>query len=251
MRRVYTDGFLLDRSDIAKDCATESAKLCSAMRTNFTDAGRDKTVLVDLTRWASVDPPSIGNGINFANVRYAVRCGGRSADRLHRARAPKSQPGNSYSRITYRLDYRSPVGSVNRMRRSPRSTLSVGGGLELLLDTYSLAAARLRLQEVILIFTGDDGEGKSPLLSTLGRSLWGFGHGDASSPMLLIEGEFRKQGHLYQKPRRVAFDGSNSSPGFVEEAFKLFAHEGLFGCARTARLRNATHLGLTTERPGT
>ena len=184
MPKVDIDGCLLGSSENAKDWATESAKLCSSMCRNFTDPGTDKTALVNFTTWASVDPPSVENGINFANVCYAVRCGGRSADLFLCARTPKSPSNNSYTRVLSRLDYRNPVDSVNRLRRFLRTTLSGTDGLELLLAMYSLVAAGIRLPEVMLIFAGEGGEGESLLLSTprcMGFRTWRRVLVDASS----------------------------------------------------------------------
>ena len=132
---------------------------------NFADPGRDREALGDFARWASVDPPSVENGINSANVFYAVRCGGRSTDPFACERTPKSPFNNTYARVVARLDYRHSVDSVNRMRRFLCATLSGEDGLELFLAMYSLVAAGLSLPEVILILVGMGAKGNPPCFS--------------------------------------------------------------------------------------
>ena len=92
---VDIDGLLPGRVSKSNDTALASAKPCATTREKSAGRGRDRNAIGDFTRWASVGPPSVENSINFANSRYAVRCGGSSTDLSVCERAPKSPTDNS------------------------------------------------------------------------------------------------------------------------------------------------------------
>ena len=139
---------------------------------------------------------------------------------------------NSHASLPASISFTHSATHVRRMHRFIATTLAGTDGLRLLLSTYALVAAGVRLPEVMLFFACEGGEGGSLLLSTLGRAVWGSGHSEASGAMMQAEEEFRKQGHLYRKLRWMSFDESKPSTGLSEEIFKLFCSGGMLALRR-------------------
>ena len=161
-------------------------------------------------------------GANFENAYYEVHAPVSTAAPMVCARKRKSPLNNSYASLTSSISFAHSAVHVRRMHRFIATTLAGTDGIRLLLSMYAIVAAGVRLPEVILFFLGEGGEGKSLLLSTLGRDFWGPGRSEASGAMLQTEGEFRRQGHLYRKLRRMSFGESKPTAGISGEISKLF-----------------------------
>ena len=90
----------------------------------------------------------------------------------------------------------------------------------------SLVAAGVRLPEIILIFVGPGGEGKTLLLCDLMRAVWCSGRAVAPPSILQTAEEFRKQGHLYRGMRWVSVGESKNAKRIEGDVFKIFVSGG-------------------------
>ena len=192
----------------------EVVKLCAAMFKNFVDPGRDRVVLSNFLKWASEPMPARQAGVNFNNRYYEICHENRPPGKLVCTRKSKSPHRNCYTSVPHDISYRLPDSAVRRMRTFLTTTFSgTGGALEMFLAYMSLVAAGVRLPEIILIFVGPGGEGKTLLLCDLMRAVWGSGHAVAPPSILQTAEEFRKQGHLYRGMRWVSVDKSKNNIG--------------------------------------
>ena len=168
-----------DPSPPAAPCAwlQEVVKLCAAMFQNFVDPGRGRIVLSNFLKWAPEPMPERQDGVNFRNRYYAIYQESEASGRLVCRRQSKSPLRKCYTSIPHDITYRLPDLAVWRMRNFLTTTFSgADRALEMLLAYVSLVAAGVRLPEIILIFVGPGGEGKTLLLCDLMRAVWGSGH---------------------------------------------------------------------------
>ena len=113
-----------------------------------------------------------------------------------------------------------------------------------------IVAAGVRLPEIILIFAGPGGEGKTLLLCDLMRDVWGSDRAVAPPSILQTTEEFRKQGHLYMGMRWVSVDESKNTLGIEDDVFKIFVSGGALFLWKTTRRRPTAPTGHTAGNPG-
>ena len=142
-------------------------------------------------------------------------------------RRPQAPENDSYTYVPIELHFQLPGDAVRRMDQFFCTTFAgTSGALEMLLAQKALVAAGARLPEVIIVLVGPGGEGKTLLTVTLGEAVWGTGHADASSSLLQVPEEFRKQGYLLAQMRWISFDECKPDSSIEEEIFKMFAGGG-------------------------
>ena len=177
----------------------EPAKLCAAMFKNFADPGRDKVVIANFLRWASGPVPARQDGVNFENKYFSISVEEGEVGKMVCERKPKSPANNCYITIPVEIQFRLPEVAIRRMRIFLETTFAgQDPALEMLLSYMALVAASVRLPEVLIVFVGPGGEGKTLLLCDLMGAVWGTGHAVAPPSILQTGEEFRKQCHIYR-----------------------------------------------------
>ena len=96
----------------------------------------------------------------------------------------------------------------------------------MMLSYMALVACNSRLPEVIFVFFGRGGEGKTLFLSDLMRSVRGTGFGGAQPSIFQTPGEFRRQGHPYRGLRWLSVGEARPTSGINEDNFKVFVTGG-------------------------
>ena len=208
LRRIlgsrHVSTILTDAPARPADCTTwiqEAIKLRPAMFRNFADAERGRIVLSNFPKWAPGPMPSNQEGVNFENTYYSIRQeeGGGGVLVCRREQIPTSELLHAH---TCGDHIRAPRRAVRRMRTFLSTTFACAdGALEMFLSYMSLAAAGVRLPEVILIFLGPEGEGKTLPLCDLMGSIRGTGRAVAPPSIFQTPEEFSRQGRLYRGMR--------------------------------------------------
>ena len=171
--------------------------------------------------------PDRQSGVSFKNKYFAIYAEDGGAGKFVCSREPKEPSRNCYTSAPVGILFRLPDASVSRMRRFLGTTFArQDDSLEMLLSYMALVAASGRLPEIMIVFVGPGGEGKTLLLCDLMSAVWGTGHAVAPPSILQTSEEFRRQGHLYRGAKWISVDESRPTVGIEEDVFKIFVSGG-------------------------
>ena len=135
----------------------------------------------------------------------------------------RGQEHNCYARIPVRLLRKVNTEDELRLSRFLRSSFAgKESGLDLLLATCAIVARGDRVPDSLLIFIGKGGEGKSALLRSLFRKVWGSTFAGLPPAVIQKEDEFRKQGRNFIGTRWHTIDESNPNHGLQTEELKVY-----------------------------
>ena len=166
---------------------------------NFVDPGVGKVAIANFLRWASGPAPERQDGVNFKNKYFSIFVEPGDVGKTACDRKQKSPYNNCYVTIPVEIQFRLPEVAISRMRIFLETTFAgQGAALEMLLSYMAIVAASVRLPEVLIVFVGPGGEGKTLLLCDLMSSVWGTGRAVAPPSIFQTCEEFRKQGHMYR-----------------------------------------------------